>query len=225
MENDINILNGTLIFSDHRRKGSIGIAQGQITQIAADAGSLPPAKKIIDATDLLVFPGFIDSHVHIRGGEFSYREDFVSATQAAASAGITTLLEMPGCAKPASTLENFLLRVEEVKRDACVDIALYGGAGADNLDQIPQIAAAGAVGFKTFLMPPVPGREKEFYGLCAAGPGELTKVMAQVAKTGLPLTIHCEDPGIIAESTELVMAQGGDRVRDFLRVPSGSRRN
>lgn len=215
MFNDINILNGTLIFPENSRKGHIGVTQGKISQITADARKLTPAEKSINAAGLLVFPGFIDSHVHIRGGVFSFREDFASASSAAAAAGITTLMEMPGCAKPASTLQNFLLRVAEVERDAWVDVALYGGAGADNLDQIVPLAAAGAIGFKTFLMPPVRGREKEFYGLCAAGPGELESVMTHVAKTGLPLTIHCEDPVIVSDSTERIIAQGKNRVRDF----------
>lgn len=215
MENNINILNGTLVLPEGCRTGSIGIKDGKIVQIAEETCALPPAEKVIDASGLLIFPGVIDSHVHIRGGEFSYREDFTSGTMAAVSAGVTTLFEMPGCAKPASTLANFLLRVDEVTQDACIDVALYGGAGADNLDEIVKIAAAGAIGFKTFLMPPVPGREKEFYGLCAAAPGDLEKVMSCVAKTGLPLTIHCEDNDIISDKTKKIKAQGGNRVKDF----------
>ncbi len=215
MSNDINILGGTLIIPEGRRRGSIGIVGGKIVQIAEDSGSLSGAEKVINAEGMLIFPGIIDSHVHIRGGEFSYREDFTSATIAAAAAGVTTLLEMPGCAKPASTVTNFLLRVTEVERDACVDVALYGGAGADNLDCIAKIAEAGAIGFKTFLMPPVHGRETEFYGLCADGPGELKKVMERVAKTGLSLTIHCEDALIVDENFAKIRTQGGNRVRDF----------
>lgn len=215
MPNDINILGGTLIFPEGRRRGCIGIADGKIAQIVEDSGSLPVAENVIDAEGMLVFPGLIDSHVHVRGGEFSYREDFTSATIAAAAAGVTTLLEMPGCAKPASTVANFLLRAAEVESDACVDVGLYGGAGADNPDCIAKIAEAGAIGFKTFLMPPVPGRETEFYGLCAEGPGELEKVMECVARTGLSLTIHCEDTLTVNESTATIRAQGGNRVRDF----------
>ncbi|MBP2650605.1 MAG: amidohydrolase [Firmicutes bacterium] len=215
MDNSINILNGTLVLPEGCRRGSIGINGGKIEQIVERPCALSPAKKNIDATGRLIFPGVIDSHVHIRGGIFSYREDFTSGTMAAVAAGITTLFEMPGCAKPASTLENFLSRVDEVTRDACIDVALYGGAGADNLDEIPRLAAAGAIGFKTFLMPPVVGREKEFYGLCSASSGDLEKVMACIAETGLTLTIHCEEGSIIADKTKQIRAKDGNRVRDF----------
>lgn len=209
-----NILHGTLVFPECLQNANIHICNGVIDSIFRQGASMPSADMEIDAQGMLLFPGLIDSHVHMRGGSFSYREDFTSGSRAALAAGVTTLFEMPGCAKPASTLAHFLEREKEVRRDGCADIALYGGAGADNLDEIAHLAEAGAVGFKTFQMPPVPGREAEFYGLCSVGLQQLTAVMRAVAATGLSLTIHCEDPQTIAAAIGPAQ-QRGARVRDF----------
>ena len=68
-----------------------------------------------------------------------------------------------------------------------MDVALYGGAGADNLEDIGRLARQGAVAYKTFTMPPVPGREAEFYGLCSETQDALCAVMERVASQGTPV--------------------------------------
>ncbi|NCC44976.1 MAG: hypothetical protein EOM18_15675, partial [Clostridia bacterium] len=185
MGNDMNIINASCVYPEGIRRYHISIRNGIITKLAKKIKELEPTPNVVDASDMLVMPGMIDSHVHIRGGDFSYREDFYSGSRAAVSSGITTILEMPGCAKPASTLERFMLRVEEVKRDGAINFGLYGGAGADNLEEIPKLAKAGAVGYKTFQMAPVKGRESEFYGLCSQTYEDMVAVMQAVKKTGL----------------------------------------
>ena len=59
------------------------------------------------------------------------------------------------------------------------------------------------MGFKTFMNPPLKGRECEFVGLCAPDEQALEKIMAAVKQTGLSLTIHCEDM-----TSSLVRPQG-----------------
>ncbi len=213
--NDLNILNGTLIFPEAERKGSIGIADGLITQVVENPEDLLPASRIIDAEGMLIFPGLIDSHVHVRAAGFSYREDFSSGSRAAAASGITTIMEMPGTDIPANTAERFRSRLEEVRRDGGVSFAMYGAAGADNLDEISGIAAAGAVGFKTFQMAPVSGRETEFYGMCAETYEDLTAIMERVAPTGLSLTVHCESQEIINSRTAEIRASGRKDLEAF----------
>ncbi len=207
--NDLNLLNGTLIFPEAERTGSIGIADGLITQVVENAEDLLPSSRVIDAEGMLIFPGLIDSHVHVRGAGFSYREDFSSGSRAAASSGITTIMEMPGTDIPANTAERFLTRLEEVRRDGGISFAMYGAAGADNLNEIEGIAAAGAVGFKTFQMAPVPGRETEFYGMCAETYDDLVAIMQRIAPTGLSLTVHCESQEIINSKMAEIRAAGG----------------
>ena len=213
--NDLNIVNGLLVFPEGCRYGHIGIRNRVIRQVCTDKEDLDAGKEEIRADGTIIFPGMIDSHVHIRGGDFSYREDFTSGSTAAVSSGITTILEMPGCAKPASTLERFRMRVKEVQEKGCISFGLYGGAGADNLEEIPKIAKAGAIGFKTFQMAPVAGRETEFYGLCSETYDDLVDVMDCVHKTGLTLTIHCESQRIIDKTLAKFMSENRNGLKAF----------
>lgn len=215
MINDLNIVNAALVYPEGIKMGHIGIKDGVISQVCEDIKMLNEAEKSMDAKEYLVFPGMIDTHVHIRGGDFSYREDFTSGSYGAVSSGITTILEMPGCAKPASTYERFLLRVQEVKKYGCINFGLYGGAGADNLEEIPKLARAGAVGFKTFHMAPVKGRETEFYGLCTEKYEDLLKVMSCIKKTGLTLTVHCESQQIINMMADKIQGEGRVGLKAF----------
>lgn len=215
--NDLNIINGVIVRPEGTFRGAISIKEGKISAVCAGDALPGAAVRTIDAEGMLVFPGMIDTHVHIRGGRLSHREDFLSGTRAAAAGGVTTLLEMPVAIPPASTAEAFLGRVKEASSAAYVDFCMYGGAGRDNGEEIARLAECGAVGFKTFLMPPVPGREKEFFGLCSETYEELEDVMRKVAQTGLPLAIHCENNEIVTCETKKLMEAGENGLAAFCR--------
>ena len=102
MRNDCNIRNGICVFPDGERSADLEIRNGRIVGIYEPGQELSSCEQEIDAKDCLIFPGMIDTHVHIRGGELDYREDFYTGSQAAAGSGITTILEMPVCTKPPS---------------------------------------------------------------------------------------------------------------------------
>ena len=51
----------------------------------------------------LVFPGFIDSHVHFDDPGYTEREDFETGTRSAAAGGITTIIDMPCTSIPPVT--------------------------------------------------------------------------------------------------------------------------
>lgn len=215
--NDLNILHGTVVRPEGCFAGGVEVKDGTIVRVLREDEAPDPARETVDAGNMLIFPGMIDSHVHIRGGRLEHREDFASGTMAAAAGGVTTVLEMPVTMPPASRSGDFINREKEVKARAYVDYALYGGAGADNLEEIPLLAQAGAVGYKTFLMPPVPGREKEFFGLCSQTQEILTQVMEQVAKTGLMLAVHSELNQYVEEETRLRMERGENGLKAFCR--------
>lgn len=89
---DTIIKGGTIVTAQDTYQADIGIIDGCIAAIDPD---LTDAPEIIDATDLLVMPGGIDSHVHIAqpsGDGVTMADDFESATRSAAFGGHTTLL-------------------------------------------------------------------------------------------------------------------------------------
>lgn len=218
--NDINIINGTIVRPEGCEKADIGIRGGKIVSVNKPGSLTEAAEKTIDASGLYVFPGMIDTHVHIRGGILSHRESFASGTQAAASGGITTIMEMPIANPPASTPEAFDARRKEIGEQAYVDFCMYGGAGSDNLDQIELLTSHGAAAYKTFLMPPVPGREKEFYGLCSETTEQLTEVMERVAAVGGVLCCHSELNEYVAPyAAKLINGLGAIKKMEHLCAP------
>jgi len=203
--NDINIINGTIISSEKIEQADIAIKSGRIV---AYGSVLDDAIRVIDAAGMLVMPGMIDSHLHIRGGALSYREDFRSGSIAAAAGGVTSILEMPIARPSASTPSVFRQRAAEALSNSIVNCYQYAGAGADNLDQISELAKCGAIGYKTFLMPAPMGREDEFYGLCSVEKSDLIKVMKEVQKTGKILAVHAEDSNIAEVSLKAALKLG-----------------
>ncbi|MDR1651529.1 MAG: dihydroorotase family protein [Synergistaceae bacterium] len=206
--NDLCIRGGAVVTPEGLLKADIGIREEAVWEISPRV----EAMNYLDAGGAIVLPGMIDTHVHIRGGAFSHREDFSSGTFAAACGGVTTILEMPVAKPPASTVEAFKARRRELEGASCVDVALYGGAGADNLSVMADLAKAGAVAFKTFMMAPPKGREEEFFGLCAEDDDSLRRVMKAAAGTSLPLAVHAEDNSVIAP---LVRELSGSELADL----------
>ncbi len=73
---------------------SIAIEEDKIHKIGKET-QMPNADQKIDLHNLLVLPGLIDEHVHLRDEGKAYKEDFTSGTSAAAAGGFTTVLDMP----------------------------------------------------------------------------------------------------------------------------------
>ena len=65
---DLAIVNGTVITMDPDRRvlrgGAVGIRDGRIVAVEADAASLPDARETIDAAGKIVLPGIVDTHGH-----------------------------------------------------------------------------------------------------------------------------------------------------------------
>lgn len=207
MEVELVVSGGTVTTAAGRERVGLAIDGGRIVAIARDE-ALPAARETIDASGLHVLPGAIDTHTHARDPSRLEREDFSSATAAAAAGGITTILEMPISSPSVHDGRTLRERLAIVEPKARVDFGLYSGAAADDLDGIAGAAAAGAVGFKTFRNPPPAGREAEFVGLCAPGPDEYLSALERVARTGLISAVHAEDAAMIARHAAQLAAAG-----------------
>ncbi len=194
---DLLIRGGTVVGPERAEPQDIGVVAGRIAAVAAP-GQLPAAAAELDATDLHVLPGVIDTPVHLRDPGLLDREDFHTGTCAAAAGGITTLLEMPIALPPTCSAELLRARVETVAPKAVVDFALYGGASADNLDEIEAMAEAGAIAFKTFRTAAPTGREDEFRGFTCPDDGAMLAVFERIAATGRVGVLHAESEPLLA---------------------------
>ena len=124
------------------------IENGKIAQIGEHLSS--EGAEIFDASGLVVAPGLIDIHVHLRTPGQEYKEDTASGSAAAAAGGITTVCEMPNTAPTIdnrSVVEDVLARAKSegngVKILPIASVSL--SAKNEQLSEFADLKAAGAI--------------------------------------------------------------------------------
>lgn len=128
---------------------------GKIVEIekGPDTTFLTSKAKILDAGDLIVMPGVVDSHVHVNEPGRTDWEGFATATQAAAAGGITTIVDMPlNSIPPTTTLKGLETKLNSARNKCWIDVAFWGGVVPDKQAEIRPMVNAGVKGFKCFLI-------------------------------------------------------------------------
>lgn len=206
---DLVFVNGSVVTASETIKTNICISGDKVV---AWEKEIPAADTVIDCRNLLVMAGAVDMHFHCRTPGRSEREDFDSATKAAAHGGVTTITEMP-IAKPSPhDVPSLRHRIEHASQLAVADFAFYGAGATMNPGTAMDLAREGVVGFKIFLHEAPKGREDEFNGLCAPTSAEVLRSLETNALTGLLTAVHAEDDGIIRE---LSGKWGGEKSLDW----------
>ena len=85
--------------------------------------------KIIEYGDngIVILPGMVDIHVHMRDFKQAYKEDFYTGTKAAAAGGVCLVMDMPNTDPKNNSLEVLYKRDKLASRSAIVDYGLYYG--------------------------------------------------------------------------------------------------
>src|SRR5579864_7555196 len=150
---DLIVRGRRVVTSEGERAAAIRVRGGVIAAITA-FDDLPQGSVVHEARDFVVMPGIVDTHVHINEPGRTEWEGFVTATRAAAAGGITTLVEMPLNAIPATTsVPAFEAKVAAARSQCMVDIGFWGGVVPGNASEIGPLLEAGCWGFKCFLTP------------------------------------------------------------------------
>ena len=208
MEVDVVIKNGKVVTTNSILEAGIAIDKGRFVAIARNQ-ELPTARKVIDAKGNFVLPGIIDEHVHMQDMGRSAVDDFIAGSTGAAIAGVTTVMEMPLTIPPTTTLETFEEKKEVAAKKFIVDYALYGGAVPGNIDEIPKMAKAGAIGFKAMMAGSVPGLFE------ILDDGMLLETFRVIADCKTVITLHAENEAIINYLENKLKAAGRKDVRAF----------
>ncbi|MBM3857840.1 MAG: dihydroorotase [Verrucomicrobia bacterium] len=161
------------------------VINGKIADHAA------PNAEIIDATGLVIAPGLIDIHVHLREPGQTHKETIASGTAAAAAGGFTTVVAMPNTTPPTDTVERLTWVLEQAKKTGVVHVystgALTTSLAGKEIAPIEAMAAAGAIALTDD-------------GHCVQDLKLMREVVLRAKKVGLPIMDHCQEACLTAGS-------------------------
>lgn len=180
-----------VVLPNGERPASVHIDAGRIVAVGR-YDDTPADVDLVDAGELVVSPGLVDSHVHINEPGRTQWEGFATATRAAAAGGVTTLVDMPLNSIPATTSVAGLEAKRSAAKGQChVDVAFWGGIVPGNQAEIAPLIRAGVRGFKCFL---TPSGVDEFPNVDEPALREALPVLAAAGDRTVPLLVHAEDP-------------------------------
>jgi dihydroorotase (multifunctional complex type) len=172
---------------------SIALEEGKIFKIGKET-QMPTADQKINLKNLLVLPGLIDEHVHLRDEGKSYKEDFQTGTAAAAAGGFTTVLDMPNNEPVTMSVETLRNRMRNASREILVNVGFYSEF-PKKIPEVNGIVGEGAVGFKLFM-------GYQIGGLNIDDDRDLENAFKQVADLKVPVAVHAEDKALLTTNEE-----------------------
>lgn len=202
--NAIVVRHGSVVTADGVLVADVAIADGRIVHVGPTVDTA--GARVIDATGLLVLPGIIDVHTHLRLPDAEHPDRFRRDTLAAAHGGTTTLLTFnnPGTGIGEDGARSLLRGLGEFRErtagGSAVDYGLCAvvtGQQDDPVGELPALIEAGVPTFKAFMV----------YDF--ALPDEtLQRLMRTAARHGGMLQLHCEEPAIIDPLVDAALARG-----------------
>ena len=183
---------------------SLLIEQERIARVGAwqDVGA---GSGLHDFGDLVLLPGLVDTHVHMNEPGRTEWEGFLTATEAAAAGGVTTLVDMPlNCVPETINVAALEAKRHAAQNRAWVDWAAWGGVVRGNADSLPGLIHAGVPGFKCFLI------HSGIDGFAWVDEAGLRAALEKLRETSLPLLAHAEVAGPVDEATKALNAGSAD---------------
>ena len=185
-------------------KGDVLIEDGRIALVGGTVATA--GAREIGAKGLVVTPGFVDLHAHLRDPGLEYKEDIESGTRAAARGGFTTVCAMPNTepAMDSRSIVEYVLR--EAAARAHVRVLPIGavskGRAGKELAELGDLAAAGCVGFSDD-------------GAAVHDATLMRRALEYASAFGLPIIDHCEEKSLTRDA---VMHEGWVSTRLGLRA-------
>ncbi len=198
---DLIVRGGNLVTPTGVAQADLGIAGGQIAQIAPEIAQ--PARREIPAHGLFVFPGLVDVHVHFNEPGQSHWEGIETGSAAFAAGGGTVFFDMPLNSLPC-TLDaaSFDAKLDAMRASSCTDFALWGGLTPANLEHLPELAERGVIGFKAFMS------NSGLPEFAHCDDGTLYEGMRVAARLGLPVAVHAESDALCTHLSRRMRLEG-----------------
>ena len=177
------------------RDGRI-VAVGETPGTPGTPGTKDGETEVIDATGLIVAPGLIDLHVHLREPGQSAKETIETGARAAAAGGFTSVVCMPNTSPAADNPATIGWINERARQKACVNVfptgAITKGLAGEELAPIGAMVQAGAVAITDD-------------GHCVQNHELMRRAVEYARMFDLPVLDHCQDYSLVGDG---VMHEG-----------------
>jgi dihydroorotase len=176
--------------------GDVWIQDGQIAKVLAGTGHpVPAGVERLDASGMVVCPGLIDLHVHLREPGQTAKETIATGAECAARGGFTTIVCMPNTLPRIDSAGTVAL-IQEKARQALVRVEVTGtlskGMEGQELASIGSLSKAGVVALTDD-------------GHCIQNNELMRRACEYALMFGLPVMDHCQDYGLVSDG---VMHEG-----------------
>jgi len=198
-----------ILVGEELTTANILLEDGKIKEISKLKPTSTPDSKI-KADRLVALPGMIDAHVHLRDLELSYKETFETGTQAAASGGYTTVLDMPNTKPPTTTSGRLGEKISQAEGRLYSNVAFQASLTTD-LTELSRMAKQGAIAFKLYL-------NKALQTFDSSDRLSLRTALQGAKENGAMVTVHAENGDMIHQIQQENLDRGRTSVRDFLNA-------
>jgi dihydroorotase len=184
------IRNGRVIDPANRRDeiANLYITNGKIVGSKSEIRNQKSEIEVIDANGLIVAPGLIDMHVHLREPGFSHKETIESGARAAAAGGFTTVVCMPNTSPAADNPSTIAWIKDRAAAVACVNVLPTGAISknltGEELAPIGSLAQAGVVAITDD-------------GHCVQNHEVMRRAVEYARMVNLPVLDHCQDYNLV----------------------------
>ena len=185
----IIIRNGRVIDPANKRDeiADLAIVDGRIADLSEIHNPKSEIEEI-DAGGLIVAPGLIDLHVHLREPGYGWKETIETGARAAAAGGFTTIVCMPNTSPVADSPSTIAWIKDRGAEVACINVlpagAISKGLAGEELAPIGSLAQAGVVAITDD-------------GRCVQNNELMRRAVEYARMVGLPVFDHCQDYNLV----------------------------
>jgi dihydroorotase len=162
--------------------GDIVVDDGQIASIGGSASN--SGDEVIDAAGLVVTPGFVDLHVHLREPGHEYKETIASGTAAAVAGGFTSICAMPNTHPVNDNSSATRYIIDKALQSGLARVypigAMTRGSAGEELAEMAEMKSAGAIAVSDDGRPVMNSQV-------------MRHAMEYAADHGLVVVDHCQD--------------------------------
>ena len=166
--------------------GDLLLSEGRVAGLEKSISS-SNGTRVIEAAGMVVSPGFIDLHCHLRDPGLEYKETIATGTRAAAKGGFTTVCAMPNTEPTMHTRATVEYVLDRARTEGAVRVLPIGcvtkGSLGKELAEMMELAEAGCIGFSDDGHP-------------VADSNIMRQALSYASGLGLPIINHCETPDL-----------------------------